>query len=113
MKKQWTTVADFIQNGKTTSKYKIIELQGMNTVGDGGDITLVRTGDVGTPSRSFLQTGNNTCIDKNGDVWGVQKGSSVYYNGTDDWFGNGFGSQGENIYGLVGTTWKPMTEVTV
>jgi hypothetical protein len=105
MKKQWTTVLDFIQHGKVTSKYQIVEVQGMNTVGDGGALTLVRTGTVGTPSQSFLDTGNNTCIDKNGDVWKPKKGSLVYYNGVDDWFGNGFGLQDIGNYSFKGDSW--------
>ncbi len=106
MKKQWTTVLDFIQHGKVTSKYKIVEVQGMNTVGDGGALTLVRTGAVGTPSQAFTDTGNNTCVDKNGDVWGLQEGTVVTYNGTDDWFGNGFGNQDKGVYLLGEGVWE-------
>lgn len=105
MKKQWTTVLDFIQHGKVTSKYQIVEVQGMNTVGDGGALTLVRTGAVGTPSQSFTDTGSNTCVDKNGDVWGLQEGAVVAYNGTDDWFGNGFGLQNVGNYQYVNQHW--------
>lgn len=47
MKKQWTTVSDFILHGKVSSKYTIIEVEGINQVGDGGALTLVRTGSVG------------------------------------------------------------------
>lgn len=106
MKKQWTTVLDFIQHGKVTSKYQIVEVQGMNTVGDGGALTLVRTGAVGTPSQSFTDTGNNTCVDKNGDVWGLQDGTLVTFNGTDDWFGNSFGLQEVGNYELKSGLWS-------
>lgn len=109
MKKQWTTVLDFIQHGKVTSKYQIVEVQGMDTVGDGGALTLVRTGAVGTPSQSFIDTGNNTCIDKNGDVWGLQEGDIVYFNGSDDWFGNGFGSKDEGTYLFQNDSWDRVT----
>jgi len=98
MKKQWTTVSDFILHGKVSSKYAIIEVEGINQVGDGGALTLVRTGNVGTPNQSFTDTGNNTCVDDNGDVWEVQKGTILNYNGTDNWFGGSFGSDGVGTY---------------
>lgn len=107
MKKQWTTVADFILHGKVSSKYLIIEAEGINQVGDGGALTLVRTGNVGTPNQSFTDTGNNTCVDDNGDVWEVQKGTILNYNGTDNWFGGSFGSDGVGTYVLNdSSTWE-------
>lgn len=98
MKKHWTTVTDFILHGKVSSKYSIIDVAGINQVGDGGALTLVRTGNVGTPNQSFINTGNNTCTDDNGDEWEVQKGTILNYNGTDNWFGGSFGSEGVGTY---------------
>lgn len=98
MKKQWTTVSDFILHGKVSSKYAIIEVEGINQVGDGGALTLVRTGNVGSPNQSFIDTSNNTCVDDNGDEWQVIIGTILVYNGSDNWFGNDFGSRGIGVY---------------
>lgn len=98
MKKQWTTASDFILNGVVSSQYTIIEVEGVNQVEDGGSLSLIRTGNTGTPSQPFTSTGNNTCTDANGDEWVVKDGTILNYDGINNWFNNGFGSDGVGTY---------------
>lgn len=109
MIKRWTTTNDFITYGKTAPTNTVIETEGMTSVGDGGALKLYRTGNTGTPSQDFVTRGNNTCTDASGTEWGIIEGTLVTYNGTTDWFNNGFGSIGVGNYILTDSTWIKAT----
>lgn len=105
MKIEWNTVTSFVSEGITLPSVDIVVTQGFNQINDGGAIKLQRTGQVGAPSQTFINTGSNTCTDANGDEWEISEGTVIEFNGIDDWFGNGFGSNGKTAYTLVGGTW--------
>lgn len=109
MIKRWTTTNDFITYGKTAPANTVVETEGMSSVGDGGALKLYRTGNTGTPSQDFVTRGNNTCTDASGTEWKIIEGTTVTYNGTTDWFNNGFGSTGVGNYVLTDSTWIKAT----
>lgn len=102
MKIEWDTVTSFVSEGITLPSVDIVVTQRFNQINDGGAIKLQRTGQVGTPLQTFINTGSNTCTDANGDEWAVPEGTVLQFTGEQDWFSNGFGSKGKTSYTLAG-----------
>ncbi len=104
--KRWSTVQDFIANGKLPPNETVAAFEGFASKGDGGASLWLVTGATGTPSQSPIQRGDNLLTDTTGAVFKPQLGSVFYFDGTNQWFPLPFGDQGEGLYQFNGTGWN-------
>jgi hypothetical protein len=104
--KRWSTVQDFIANGKLPGNETVAVFEGFASKGDGGASMWIATGDSGTASQTPAQRGGISFTDTTGAVFAPQLGSVFYYDGTNNWFPSPFGDQGEGLYQFNGAGWN-------
>ena len=104
----WSTVDDFIQNGKLTraNTDDLVEFEGFNNSSDGYTIYFHKTGAMGVASQSPTERGDNSLTDALGYVWEPTRASTAYYDGVNLNFPAPFGSDGVGIYTFIGTGWQ-------
>jgi len=104
--KRWSTVQDFIANGKLPPNETVAAFEGFASKGDGGASLWLVTGATGTPSQPPIQRGDNLLTDTTGAVFKPQLGSVFYFDGTNQWFPSPFGDNGNGIYQYNGAGWN-------
>ncbi|MGB3724821.1 MAG: SGNH/GDSL hydrolase family protein [Glaciecola sp.] len=104
--KRWSTVQDFIANGKLPPDETVASFEGFASKGDGGASLWLGTGDTGTPSQAPIQRGDNLLTDTTGAVFKPQLGSVFYFDGTNQWFPSPFGDNGNGLYQYNGAGWN-------
>lgn len=104
--KRWSTVQDFISNGKAPTSETVATFEGFASKGDGGASLWLRLAGTDTPSQSPVTRGDNKLTDSTGQVWAVTEGSVFYYDGTNNWFPSPFGDSGNGLYQFNGASWN-------
>ena len=104
--KRWSTVQDFIANGKAPTSESVAAFEGFASKGDGGASFWVKTGLTGTPSQSPSDLNEAAITDTQGVYWRPTTGAIFYFDGTNQWFPAPFGDDGIGLYQFNGIGWN-------
>lgn len=104
--KRWSTVQDFIANGKAPADEDVAAFEGFASKGDGGASFWVKTGLVGVPSQSPIDLNAAVLTDTQGVYWRPTTGAIFYFDGTNQWFPAPFGDKGNGLYQFNGVGWN-------
>ena len=103
--KRWSTVLDFVSNGRSPSDETVVSLEGFDNKGDGGESLWVKTGSTSTASQTPVERGNNTMTDSSGVEYTPVSSSIFYFDGSNNWFPLPFGESGVGLYQFNGSSW--------
>jgi hypothetical protein len=104
--KRWSTVQAFITSGKAPASETVASFEGFASKGDGGASLWIRTGLTGTASQSPINRGDNLLNDSSGVEWKPTQGTTIYFDGTNQWLPSPFGDSGAGLYQFNGSGWN-------